>query len=80
MNNVIMDHIAGGHFDKELGALTRDPQYAEYTAMELKAILTDRITDNMLPEHHYSLTRVYATVAGCLVVLLSIFLTWGPGL
>ena len=76
---VIMDHIDSGHFDRELGAMTRDPKYAEYTAIEIKAVLTDTITDNMLPEHHYGLTRVYAAIAGGLVVLLSIFLTWGPG-
>ena len=76
MNNIIMDHIDGGHFDRELGAMTRDPKYAEHTAIEIKALLTDRITDNMLPEHHYGLGRVYATVVGCLVVLLSIFITY----
>jgi hypothetical protein len=74
-----MDHIASGHFDRELGAMTRDPQYAEYTAIEIKAVLTDRITDNMLPEHDYGLSKVYAAIVGGLIVLLGIFITWGPG-
>jgi hypothetical protein len=38
---IIMDHIDRGHFDRELGEMTRDPKYAEYTAIEIKAVLTE---------------------------------------
>jgi len=42
-SDAIMDEIQSGHFDKELGAMARDPEYAEYTAIELKSLLHDRI-------------------------------------
>jgi len=42
-SDVIMDEIQSGQFDKELGAMARDPEYAEYTAIELKSLLHDRV-------------------------------------
>ena len=74
MDNVIMDHIADGHFDRELGEITRDPKYAEYTAIEIKAILTDRISDNMLPTHHYGLRWPLRVLVGLLVGLVAVAL------
>lgn len=44
-DNTIIDHIAEGRFDRELGEIVRDPKYAEYTAIEIKSILTDRIAE-----------------------------------
>ncbi len=76
MNNVILDHIDGGHFDRDLGELARDPQYSKYTALELKSVLADKIADNMLPEHHYGFAKVYAAIVGGLIVLLGIFITY----
>ena len=79
LNNVIMDRIADGHFDHELGEITRDPKYAEYTAIEIKAILTDRISENMLPEHHYGLQWVYRALVAALVGLVVFAITVGGG-
>jgi hypothetical protein len=79
MNNVIMDHIASGHFDSELGAMTRDPKYADYTAIEIKAILTDRITDNMLPEHDYGLRGPIWLLVVILGALLAVAITYNVG-
>jgi len=50
-SDAIMDEIQSGHFDKELGAMARDPEYAEYTAIELKSLLHDRILAGTLITH-----------------------------
>ena len=75
-NRVIMDHIDDGHFDAELGELTRSPKYAEYTATEIKSVLTDRITENMLPTHHYGLRwplRLLGVLLAALVCVAIVF-------
>ncbi len=77
MNNTIIEHIAAGNFDRELGEIARDPKYAEYTAMELKSVLTDRIADNLLPAPRCGLRWVYLAAVVVLVVLLGIVVTVG---
>lgn len=79
MDNIIMDHINRGHFDRDLGELVRDPEYAEYTAIEIKSLLTDRISDNMLPEHHYGLRWACRALVGLLVALVLLAITVGGG-
>ena len=79
MNSIIMDHIDRGHFDKELGAMTRDPKYSEYTAIEIKAVLTDRITDNMLPEYHHGLRGPIRLLLVLLGALLAVAITYNVG-
>ena len=76
LDNAIMDHIDAGNFDRELGEIVRDPKYAEYTAMEIKAVLTDRISDNMLREHRYGIRRACITLVAALVVLLGVIITY----
>ena len=79
LDNAIMDHIDAGNFDRELGEIVRDPKYAEYTAMEIKAVLTDRITDNMLPAPRCGLRWVYRALVVLLVCLAALAITVGGG-
>lgn len=76
LNQVIFDRIAAGHFDRELGEIARNPEYSEYTAMELKAVLTDRIADNLLPEHHYGLRWPLRVAVAVLVGLVCLAITY----
>lgn len=79
MNSIIIDHIDKGNMDRELGQIVRDPEYADYTAMEIKAVLTDRIADNMLPEHHYGLRWACRAVVSLLAALLVVAITYNVG-
>lgn len=76
LNKVIFDNIDSGHFDRELGEIARNPEYAEYTAMELKAVLTDRISNNMVPEHHCGLQWLYRAAVVVLLTLLGVAITY----
>ena len=76
IDNVIMDNIADGHFDRELGEITRDPKYAEYTAIEIKAILTDRISENMCLTRHRILWWPTPVLAAILVGLIVLVVTY----
>ena len=76
MNRVIMDDIDRGHFDRELGEICRDPLYVDYTAMEIKAILTDRIADNLRPAPRCGLRGLYLAAVVVLVTLLGVAITY----
>jgi len=77
MNRVIMDDIDRGHFDRELGEMCRDPKYSEYTAMEIKAVLTDRVADNLRTPPRCGLRWLYLAAVGVLVALLVVAVTAG---
>lgn len=79
LNQTIIDHIAAGNFDRELGEITRGPKYSEYTAMEIKAVLTDRIADNLLPAPRCGLRWVYRAAIALLLALLTVALMAGCG-
>ena len=75
INQTIIEHIAAGNFDRELGEIARDPKYAEYTAMELKSVLTDRIADSLLPVPRCGLRWVGLGLVVVLIVLLVVAVT-----
>lgn len=79
MNRVIMDDIDRGHFDRELGEICRSPKYSEYTAMEIKAVLTDRVAENLLPPPRCGLRWLYLAAVALLVTLLVVAATAGGG-
>lgn len=79
LDQTIIDHIAAGNFDRELGEIARDPKYAEYTAMELKSVLTDRIADSLLPEQHRGLVWPLRVGLMILVLLLGVAVTYNTG-
>lgn len=76
LTSIVMDDIASGHFDRELGEITRSPQYAEYTAMELKAVLTDRVVDNLLAEPRCGLRWILRGTVVILIALLVVAITY----
>ena len=77
LNRTIIDHIAEGNFDRELGEMCRDPLYVDYTAMELRATLTDRIANNLLPAPRCGLRWLYLMAVVALVTLLGVALGAG---
>lgn len=76
LTSIVMDDITSGHFDRELGKITRDPEYTEYTAMELKAVLTDRVVDNLLTEPRCALKWVFRAAIIVLVAILAVAITY----
>ena len=79
MNRVIMDDIDRGHFDRKLGEMCRSPKYSEYTAMEIKAVLTDRVADNLRPAPTCGLRWLCLAAVALLVALLVVAVTAGGG-
>ncbi len=79
LNKIIMDRIAAGGMDRELGEIVRDPAYIDYTAVEIIAVLTDRIADNMPPEPHCGLKWPLRVLVAGLVGLVVFAAAVGGG-
>lgn len=72
--DIIMEHIDAGHFDDELGSMTRSPEYAERSIPELKSILADRIIKSMIVESDGGRAIRQVRVVLLLLIMLALYI------